>query len=87
MDAKKQRKKMKNKTTSNFGYKGSEDGDLIELAKEYTRLRPGLSLQAAVRNYLLETLPVEIARIRSNDGDMARCREVKQMRRNRKKQK
>jgi len=63
--------KMKNKTISNFGFKGSEDGQLIEIAKEYTRLRPGLSLKAAIRNYLLETLPREIERIRNNGGQLA----------------
>ena len=63
--------KMKNKTISNFGFKGSEDGQLIEIAKEYTRLRPGLSLKAAIRNYLLETLPREIERIRNNGGQPA----------------
>ena len=63
--------KMKNKTISNFGFKGSEDGQLIEIAKEYTRLRPGLSLKAAIRNYLLETLPREIERIRNNGDQLA----------------
>ena len=63
---------MKNKTVSNLGFKGDEDGELIELAKEYTRLRPGLSLKAAIRNYLLETLPTEIKRIRQNkNGHLA----------------
>lgn len=71
MDAKKE--KMKNKTISNLGFKGSEDGDLIELAKEYTRLRPGLSLKAAIRNYLLETLPEEIKQLRNNSRQLERA--------------
>jgi hypothetical protein len=58
--------KMKSKTVSNLGFKGSDDGELIELAKEYARLRPGLSLKAAIRNYLLIALPKEIERIRNN---------------------
>lgn len=61
-------KKMKSKTVSNLGFKGSDDGDLIELAKEYARLRPGLTLKAAIRNYLLTNLPKEIERLRNN-GD------------------
>jgi len=63
--------KMKNKTVSHLGFKGSDDGELIDLAKEYCKLRPGLSLKAAIRNYLLETLPTEIKRIRGNGGQLA----------------
>jgi hypothetical protein len=62
--------KMKSKTVSNLGFKGSDDGELIELAKEYARLRPGLSLKAAIRNYLLIALPKEIERIRNNGGQL-----------------
>lgn len=68
MDANKA--KMKNKTVSHLGFKGDEDGELIDMAKEYCKLRPGLTLKAAIRNYLLTTLPAEIERIRNNSGNL-----------------
>ncbi len=60
--------KMKNKTVSNLSFKGSEDGELIDYAKEYARLRPGLTVKAAIRNYLLTTLPDAIKNLRENGG-------------------
>ena len=71
MDAtKKKNRRMKNKTISHLGFKGSEDGTLIDLAKEYTKLRPGLTVKAAIRNFLLTSLPKEIERLRGN-GQLA----------------
>jgi hypothetical protein len=62
MDAEK-KEPVKNKIVGYLNFKGDEDGDLLELANTYRRLRPGLTLKAAIRNFLLEKLPGEIEQL------------------------
>lgn len=69
MDVKKM--KMKNKIVGHIGFRQKEDGDVLTLANTYSRLRPGLSPKAAIRNFLLENLPVEIERIKKNHSNLA----------------
>ena len=69
MDAEKQT--VNNKTVNNLNFKGDDDGDLIELCIEYKKCRPGLTLKAAIRNYLFETLPAAIDKIKAEKPRMA----------------
>lgn len=71
MDASKKKKAMKNGIVSHFGFKGDEDGELLELANTYRRLRPGLTVKAAIRNFLLVKLPDEIKRLSDNKSQLA----------------
>ena len=71
MDASK-RKTVKNRNVGYLGFKGDEDGELLTLANQYKQLRPGLTLKAAIRNFLLEKLPEEIQRITNKKREDAR---------------
>jgi hypothetical protein len=71
MDAADEGTKVKTGIINHLNFKGDEDGQLLELANSYRRLRPGLTVKAAIRNYLLENLPVEIERLRNNGGQLA----------------
>ena len=70
MDANK-KMKMKKKTVGHIGFRQKEDGDMLTLANTYSQLRPGLSPKAAIRNFLLESLPCEIERIKKNHSNLA----------------
>jgi hypothetical protein len=71
MDAADKADKVRNGIISHLNFKGDEDGRLLELANCYRSLRPGLTVKAAIRNYLLENLPLEIKRLSSSGTPMA----------------
>jgi len=62
---------MSNKIVCNLGFEKQGDKDVLTLANTYSRLRPGLSPKAAIRNFLLESLPCEIERIKKNHSNLA----------------
>ena len=59
-------KVIKIKVVRSIVFQIPRDNELIELAREYARLRPGLNVKTAIRNFILTKLPMEIEAIKKS---------------------